>query len=116
MSDPKGARVLSLAESTRTPSIALTEQGFYEVRRPNRRNDLVAVNPDRRESDFEVIPPDTLTLWENTGRGSRAQSGSRETERKPLDFWWYVMILVLALAVAESLIGNRHLTVDKEAA
>ena len=45
----------------------------------------------------------------------RAQSGSRETEQKPLDFWWYVMILVLALAVAESLIGNRHLTVDKEA-
>jgi hypothetical protein len=32
-----------------------------------------------------------------------------------LDFWWYVMIVVLALAVAESLVGNQHLVVDKEA-
>jgi hypothetical protein len=29
---------------------------------------------------------------------------------------WYVMLAVLALAVAESLLGNRHLSVDKEAA
>ena len=35
---------------------------------------------------------------------------------KPVDFWWYVMIAVLALAVAETLVGNRHLAVDKEAA
>jgi hypothetical protein len=30
--------------------------------------------------------------------------------------WWYVMIAVLALAFAESLLGNKHLAVDKEAA
>ena len=114
--DPKGARALTLAESARAQNIQLAEQGFYEVRRPNRRNELVAVNPDRHESDFDVIPPETLALWENTGQGSRAQASGQETERKPLDFWWYVMILVLTLAVAESLIGNRHLAVDKEAA
>ena len=37
-------------------------------------------------------------------------------EQKPLSLWWYVMLVVLALAVAESLLGNRHLSVDKEAA
>jgi len=115
--DPHGARAMTLAESTRAQNIQLTEEGFYEVRRPNRHNDLVAVNPDRRESDFAVIPPETLVLWQNTGQGARAQStGGGEVERKPLDFWWFVMILVLALAVAESLVGNRHLAVDKEAA
>ena len=40
----------------------------------------------------------------------------RETEQKPLSLWWYVMLAVLALAVAESLLGNQHLSVDKEAA
>jgi hypothetical protein len=30
-----------------------------------------------------------------------------------MEFWWYVLIAVLALAVAESLLGNRHLTEDK---
>jgi len=115
--DPRGARALTLAESTRATNIALTQEGFYEVRRPNRHNELVAVNPDRRESDFDVIPAETLALWQNTGQGSRAQTaGSTQQERTPLDFWWYVMIAVLVLAVAESLVGNQHLTVDKEAA
>jgi len=114
--DPHGTRAMTLSESTLAQNIQLTEQGFYEVRRPNRRNELIAVNPDRRESDFDVIPPETLALWQNTGQGSRVASpASGEVERKPLDFWWYVMILVLALAVAESFVGNKHLTVDKEA-
>jgi len=114
--DPSGKRAMTLAESTRAQNIQLNQEGFYEVRRPNRHNDLVAVNPDRRESDFAVIAPETLALWQNTGQGARAQStGGGEVERKPLDFWWYVMILVLGLAVAESLVGNRHLAVDKEA-
>jgi len=116
--DPTGARALSLTEATRAQNIRLDEAGFYEVRRPNGRNELVAVNADRRESDFELISRETLTLWQNTGQGSRtaAVAAGNEAERKPLDFWWYVMILVLLLAVAESLVGNRHLAVDKEAA
>ena len=115
--DPHGSRAMTLTESAQAQNIQLTEEGFYEVRRPNRHNELVAVNPDRRESDFDVIPPDTLSLWQNTGQGFRAQSaGSAGGERKALDFWWYVMMLVLALAVAESLVGNWHLAVDKEAA
>jgi hypothetical protein len=108
---------MTLAEAAQARNIQLTQQGFYEIRRPNRHNELVAVNPDRRESDFTVIPRETLALWQNTGQGLHAQSASvGESERKPLDFWWYVMILVLALAVAESLVGNWHLAVDKEAA
>jgi hypothetical protein len=114
--DPQGARALSLVEATRAQNIRLESTGFYEVRRPNGRNELIAVNPDRRESDFDVIPPETLSLWQNTGQGSRATAAGTESEQKPLDLWWYVMILVLLLAVAESLVGNWHLVVDKEAA
>jgi hypothetical protein len=42
--------------------------------------------------------------------------GSVAGEQKPLSLWWYVMLLVLLLTVAESLLGNQHLSVDKEAA
>jgi hypothetical protein len=33
-------------------------------------------------------------------------------ERKPHEFWWYVMLAVLAVGVAESLLGNQHLAVE----
>ncbi len=43
--------------------------GFYDIRRPNGRNELVAVNADRHESDLTPAPPETLTLWQNTASG-----------------------------------------------
>jgi hypothetical protein len=115
--DPKGDRVLSLAEATKAQNVQFTQAGFYDIRRPNGHNELVAVNADRRESDLTPAPPETLTLWQNTANGTSEAGGTVANEQqKPLSLWWYVMVVVLALAVAESLLGNRHLTVDKEAA
>jgi len=114
--DPKGKRVLSLEEATKAQNIQFTEGGFYEIRRPNAPNELVAVNADRRESDLTPVPQETLSLWQNTAEGSSAAGGAVEGQQRPLSVWWYVMIVVLALAVAESLVGNRYLSVDKEAA
>ena len=113
--DPKGARALSLEESTKAQNVQLTKAGFYDVRRPSGRHELVAVNADRHESDLDVIPAETMALWENTAKASNAAAES-DGERKPVSFWWYVMIAVLLLAVAESLLGNQHLSVEKEAA
>jgi hypothetical protein len=90
--------------------------GFYDIRRPNGRNELVAVNADRRESDLTPVPPESLSLWQNTANGTTEATGSVAGEQKPLSLWWYVMLAVLALTVAESLLGNQHLSVDKEAA
>ncbi len=115
--DPKGERVLSLAEATKAQNIQYEESGFYDIRRPNGRNELVAVNADRRESDLTPASPDTLVLWQNTANGTASGSGATTAaEQKPMSVWWYVMLVVLALAVAESLLGNQHLSVDKEAA
>lgn len=115
--DPRGDRVFSLAEATKAQNIQFTEAGFYDIRRPNGRNELVAVNADRHESDLAPAPQETLTLWQNTASGgSGNQEGTTANERKPLSLWWYVMIAALALAVAESILGNQHLAVDKEAA
>jgi hypothetical protein len=115
--DPKGDRVLSLSEATKAQNVQFTLAGFYDIRRPNGRNELVAVNADRHESDLLPAPPETLSLWQNTANGTSGGEGPASSEQqKPLSLWWYVMLAVLALAVAESLLGNRHLAVDKEAA
>jgi hypothetical protein len=56
-------------------------------------------------------------LWQNTANGtSTSEGGAAAAEQKPLSLWWYVMLAVLALAIAESFLGNQHLSVDKEAA
>jgi hypothetical protein len=114
--DPKGQRALSLDEAAKAQNIQFTMAGFYDIRRPNGRNELVAVNSDRRESDLTPATPDTLSLWQNTANGTAEADTGAAGDQKPLSLWWYVMLAVLALTVAESLLGNRHLSVDSEAA
>jgi hypothetical protein len=115
--DPKGDRALSLDEATKAPNIQFTQAGFYDIRRPNGRNELVAVNADRRESDLTPVSQDSLTLWQNTAQGAAGgPSEASGEQQKPVSLWWYVMLAVFLLAVAESLLGNQHLSVDKEAA
>jgi hypothetical protein len=115
--DPSGRRALTLEEAARAQTIALASEGFYDVRRPSGRHELVAVNADRRESDLDVLPAETLTLWQNTGQGAvNAAGGSDAAPENKRSFWWYVLLVALLLAVAETIVGNQHLSVDKEAA
>ena len=75
--DPKGDRVLSLAEATKAPNIQFTLAGFYDIRRPNGRNELVAVNADRHESDLDPDPPgDPHVVAEYSQRDFRERWGS----------------------------------------
>ena len=113
--DPHGANALSLAEGASAENIQFTESGFYEIHRPT-GPETVAVNADRHESDLAAAPQETLSLWENTAQRSSGAGGTTESGQRDLSLWWYVMIVVLALAFAESLLGNKHLSVDKEAA
>ena len=114
--DPKGERVLSLEEATKAQNIQFTMAGFYDIRRPNGRNELVAVNADRHESDLAPVTQDSLALWRNTAQGAAAATSVSGDEQKPVSLWWYVMLAALLLALAESWLGNQHLSVDKEAA
>jgi len=117
--DPAGRRPLSLKEATSTSSYQLTQAGFYELHLANGRQDVVGVNADRRESDLAVIPDDVLSLW--TGKPSEKPSAVSSTGPEtthpavvPRSLWWYVMLLVLAAAVAESLLASRYLGVHRE--
>jgi hypothetical protein len=121
--DPEGRRPLSLKEATSAQTYQVTQAGFYELRLANGRQDVIGVNPDRRESDLEMLPPDVLSLWTGkgaaaeTGEASAAQaaaSGPAEDKSKPYGLWWYVMLLALAAALAESWVASRYLGIRRE--
>jgi hypothetical protein len=113
--DPSGRRALDLAGAVAGRDLSLTSTGFYEIRRAG-RSELVAVNQDPRESDLRPMPAETLALWKSTGRAAAAVPGSPAAGAKPItqDFWRTFLILALALAVLESILGNLHLGVRRE--
>ena len=119
--DPDGKRPLSLTEAGTIQSYQLSKSGFYELRYANGKDAVVGVNPDRRESDLEVIPEDVLGLWSGTGNpgAQPAQSPAgavNVTKEAPLSLWWWVMLLALAVAVAESMVATGYLGTQREEA
>jgi hypothetical protein len=111
---PGGDRALSLKEAANAQAYRLTREGFYEVRRGNSRNELIAVHADRRESDLDVIPNETLGLWQSSGTGATGGSGAGGTGDKPYSLWWYFALALLVASIAESLFASRYLAVQEE--
>jgi hypothetical protein len=115
--DPDDHRPLSLKEASSAQTYQLTRAGFYELQLANGRHDVIGVNADRRESNLDVIPDETLALWRGNPGGGAAQAaavGQTQEQTKPVSVWWYIMILVLAAAVAESLLANQYLGVQRQ--
>jgi hypothetical protein len=109
---PKGERALSLKEAATANSLRLTDSGFYDVRRENGRQELIAVNVDRRESDLDPETAENLKLWEGTGAnsGSASQAGTLEAPNpEPQSFWWWVALLAFVALLAESFLSARYL-------
>jgi len=95
----------------------LTRAGFYELHLANGRHDVVGVNEDRRESNLDVIPDEVLSLWRgNSGADATqaATTGGTQEQTKPFSIWWYIMILVLAATVVESLVADQHLGTQQQ--
>jgi len=115
--DPAGHRPLSLKDSTSAQTFQLASAGFYELQLANGRHDVIGVNPDRRESNLEVIPDDVLALWRGnsgTGAAQAAAGGSAQEQTQPYRLWWYIMLLVFAAAIAESLLADRYLGAQQQ--
>jgi N-terminal double-transmembrane domain len=114
---PDGKRALSLSEAATTQNLQLTRPGYYEVRRENGRHELVAVNPDRRESDLRTIPEETLNLWQGAPQGESAAAATpNEPREERHNLAWYFLLALLAASVVESLIASRYLSTSKETA
>lgn len=108
--DPRGERALTLDQAARATSFAPGAEGYYEVRRSNGRSSLVAVNADRRESDFTRMEDETASLWKATGEPGDTQTtnaGGERTERRSP--WWWLLLLVLLLTLGEGVLASRYL-------
>jgi hypothetical protein len=117
VTDPGGKRPLTLAQAASAQSFQLTEAGYYQLRLANGRQDEVGVNPDVRESNLDVIPDDVLALWQGKGAQSSAAGGAAgpvAPHKTAETLWWYVMLLVLGAAVAESILASRYLGTQRE--
>ena len=117
--DPDGRRPLSLKEATTAQTYQLSQAGFYQLRLASGRQDLIGVNPDRRESDLGVIPDDVLALWRGNANAVPEQASTgpaqpAQTQTKPYSLWWYAMLLLLIAAVAESLVSSQYLGTQRE--
>jgi hypothetical protein len=111
--DPDGKRLLSLEEATSARNFALSREGFFELKAASGRQSLIAAHADRRESDLTVIPQETLDLWRGTGGGDQtgaaASNSEGQTQKKPWGLWPILLLLLLGVAVAESIVANRYL-------
>jgi hypothetical protein len=121
VTDPDGKRPLTLGEAASAQSFQLTEAGYYQLRLADGRQNEVGVNPDPKESNLDVIPADVLALWQGKGGESSQEAanlnkelGSAAPHKTPQALWWYVMLLVLASAVAESVLASRYLGTQRE--
>jgi hypothetical protein len=114
--DPAGKRPLSLKEATTAQSFQLTREGYYELNRGSGRNEMAAVNADRRESDLSLLDEDVQALWSSkTASAGPSGTATGTQESKPYSIWWYVLFIGLLAAVAESLLASRYLSIEREA-
>jgi Aerotolerance regulator N-terminal/von Willebrand factor type A domain len=109
--DPDGDSVLGLGNAG--TDVLLDRIGFYELVGGG-RSELVAVNFDARESNLEPAAEDTLVRWQDLGRAAEntADAGAiREEVLVPFGYW--LLLLILAVAIVESGLGNWHLRVRR---
>ena len=128
--DPDGKRPLSLAETRTAQTLHLDRAGFYQIRLANGRDAVIGVNADRRESDLEPMPPDVQHLWSgSTGDASapsqttslntaqtQPNAGLAQSATRRVSLWWYVMLLALLLALAESTLAGSYMGMQREGA
>ena len=117
VTDPEGKRPLTLGEAANAQSFQLTEAGYYQLRLANGRQNEVAVNPDPKESNLDVIPDDVMALWQGKPSQSSPDSspGQPATHKMAESLWWYVMLFVLVAALAESFLAANYLGTQRDA-
>lgn len=113
--DPKGERVLGLAQTAGADRLIPDQTGFYEIRGGEGARWL-AVNVDARESDLTRLPASFVQRWEAMRVREPAAAGSAPDEPTSLTrslgpgLLWLAAILLLA----ELLLANRYLAVRRE--
>jgi hypothetical protein len=122
--DPQGHRPLSLSEARTAQTLRLSRAGFYQIRLPGGHDAVLGVNPDRRESNLEPMAEDLQQLWSGSsgaGEFAKAPESTPANVENPekyrsVSLWWYVILLALLVAVAESALASGYMGTPREEA
>jgi hypothetical protein len=120
--DPDGHRPLSLSEARTAQTLRLPRAGFYQIRLASGRDAVIGVNPDRHESDLTPMTADVQALWSgSSGSGVAVPAGNgslADLQNAPkyqsLSLWWYVILLALGVAVAETALASGYMGTQRE--
>ncbi len=112
--DPEGKTVLSLADTTREQQVRMDKPGFYEVYTPQGQT-TIAVNVDPRESDLHTIGDEVLGRWQNAADGQlpAARVAGVAAETASIELWHWVLLLLAAIVIGESVLGNMYLALRR---
>jgi uncharacterized membrane protein len=115
--DPRGERVLGLAQTAAADRLIPDQTGFYEIR-GNDGVRWVAVNVDARESDLTPVPATFVQRWRamqmRKAAPSVAATAPATADAKPRSLGPAVLWLAAVLLLAELLLANRYLTIRRE--
>jgi hypothetical protein len=114
--DPRGERVLGLAQTAAADRLIPDQTGFYEIR-GNDGVRWVAVNVDARESDLTPLPATFVQRWRAMQVRKAAPSvtaAPAAADAKPRSLGAAVLWLAAALLLAELLLANRYLAIRRE--
>jgi hypothetical protein len=115
---PDGNRLLSLEEAATAKNFAARSEGFFELKAANGRHSLLAVHADRRESDLALMPKETQDLWKATGQSDQSSQDAStlgdQGDKRPWGLWPILLLLLLGIAVAESVVADRYLRPPSE--
>ena len=115
--DPRGERVLGLAQTAAADRLIPDQTGFYEIR-GNDGVRWVAVNVDARESDLTPLPATFVDRWRamqvRKAAPSVAAAAPAAADAKPRSLGSAVLWLAAALLLAELLLANRYLAIRRE--
>jgi hypothetical protein len=111
--DPRGEPALTLGAGS--DDVVLDQVGFYEVVGGG-VTEVVAVNFDPRESDLTSIDAATLDRWRGLGvrADDQAQTAVASAEESvPSSLGPWLVLLLIALVIMESAVGNWHLRIRR---
>ena len=115
--DPRGERVLGLAQTAAADRLIPDQTGFYEIR-GNDGVRWVAVNVDARESDLTPLPATFVQRWQAMQMRIAAPSvtavAPTTADAKPRSLGPAVLWLAAAFLLAELLLANRYLAIRRE--
>ena len=114
--DPDGESVLSLADTARAQMIRLDKPGIYEVYTPEGET-LVATNIDPRESDLVRIADATLDRWRDATYSTDEAVATAAAGATPsqVALWPWLLLVLAVVAIAESALGNVHISTGTRA-